>query len=73
MCVLSHSVVTLWTLALQVPLWDFSGKNLEQVAFSTPGDLLDPGIESASPVASVLAGGFFSTSTTREALIYARH
>ena len=27
--------------------------------FPSPGDLPDPGIESASPVALVLAGGFF--------------
>ena len=29
--------------------------------FPTPGDLPDPGIEPESPVASALAGGFFTT------------
>ena len=33
-----------------------------------PGDLLNPGIESTSPVAPALAGGFFTTSATREVL-----
>ena len=32
--------------------------------FPSPGNLLDPGMESAS---SALAGGFFTTSTTWEA------
>ena len=32
-----------------------------------PGDLPDPGTESASPVSPVLAGEFFTTSTTWEA------
>ena len=37
--------------------------------FPTPGDLPDPGIE-PSPLASpALAGGFFATSTTWEALV----
>ena len=31
-----------------------------------PGDLLDPGIEPWSFVSPVLAGGFFTTSTTWE-------
>ena len=29
--------------------------------FPTPGDLPDPGIESASPASPALAGGFFTT------------
>ena len=33
-----------------------------------PGDLPDPGIEPASLVAPALTDGFFTTSTTREAL-----
>ena len=36
----------------------FQARILEGIAFSTPGDLHDPGIESLSPV---LAGGFFTT------------
>ena len=31
------------------------------VAISTPGDLLDPGIEPTSPVSPAFAGGFFTT------------
>ena len=34
-----------------------------------PGNLPDPGIEPLSPVSPALAGGFFTTSTTREAPI----
>ena len=33
-----------------------------------PGNLLDLGIESVSLMSPALAGGFFTTSTTREAL-----
>ena len=33
---------------------------LEHIAIPTPGDLPDPGIEPASPVSPVLAGGFFT-------------
>ena len=36
--------------------------------FPTSGDLSDPGIEPASLVSPALAGGFFTTSATREAL-----
>ena len=41
---------------------------LEQVAISFPGDLPDPGIEPASLAFPALAGGFFTTSATWEAL-----
>ena len=42
--------------------------------FPTPGDLPDPGIEPASLLSSALAGRFFTTSDTLEALhtIYAK-
>ena len=33
----------------------------------SPGDLPDPGVEPASLVSPVLAGGFFTTSSTSEA------
>ena len=33
-----------------------------------PEDLPDPGIEPPSPTSLVLAGGFFTTSATQEAL-----
>ena len=38
------------------------------LAFPSPGDLPDPGIEPASPVSPALAGGFFATSSTWKAL-----
>jgi len=38
---------------------------LEWIALPPPGDLSDPGIKPESPS---LAGGFFTTSTTWEAL-----
>jgi len=38
------------------------------VLFSTPGDLPDPGVETASLVSPVLAGGFSTTSATWEAI-----
>ena len=38
------------------------------VPFPTPGDLLDPGIESASLTPPALAGGFITTRATWEAL-----
>ena len=46
----------------------FSGqKSLKPFPF--PGDFLDPGIEHTSLVSLALAGRFFTTSTTWEALI----
>ena len=36
--------------------------------FPTPGDLSNPGIEPTSLTSPALAGGFFTTSTTWEAL-----
>jgi len=36
--------------------------------FLTPGNFPDPGIKPASLVSYALAGGFFTTSTTWEAL-----
>ena len=36
--------------------------------FPPPGELPDPGIELASLMSPALAGGFFTTSTTWEAL-----
>ena len=42
---------------------------LEWVAFPPPEDLPDPGMEPMSLMSPALAGGFFTTSTTWEALI----
>ena len=47
--------------------WDSPGKNTG-VSCSPPEDLLDPVIEPASFMSPALAGGFFDTSTTWEAL-----
>ena len=38
--------------------------------FPPPGDLPDPGIKPTSVVSPALAGGFFTTSATWEALEY---
>ena len=46
----------IWTVVCQ----DFEGNGLP---FPSPGDLLDPGIESASPVSPALAHGFFTTES----------
>ena len=40
---------------------------LEWIAFSSPGDLLGPGIKPVSFMPPALAGEFFTTSTTWEA------
>ena len=64
---LSHSVMfnsaTLWTVALQSPLsMEFSRQEYwSGLAFLTPGDLPNPGIEPASLVSPALAGRFFTT------------
>ena len=61
---------TLWTVALQSLLsMEFSRQEYwSGLAFPTPGDLPDPGIEPASLVSPALASGFFITSATREAI-----
>ena len=41
-------------------LWNFQARILEWVPISTPGDLLNPGIEPGSLVSPALAGGFFT-------------
>ena len=74
---------TLWTVALQTPL--FMGFPRQEywsgLSFPSPGDLPDPGIEPASLTFPALTGGFFTTSSTWEAkhilhllrLYYASH
>ena len=58
---------TPWTVAYQaLPSMEFSKQVYwSRLPFPSPGDLPDPGIKPASPA---LAGGFFTTSTTWEAL-----
>ena len=61
---------TLWTAACQAPL-SMGFSRLEYwsgLLCPPPGDLPDPGIEPASLMFPALAGGFFTTSTTWEAL-----
>ena len=75
-CVPSHFsrvrlFVTVWTLVCQAPLsmgfsrWDYwSG-----LLCPPPGDLPNPGMEPKSFMSPALAGGFFTTSATWEALV----
>ena len=69
-CVLSRSqlFVTPWTVAHQAPLsMGFSRQEYwSRLPFPPPGDLLHPGIETASPVSPALAGGFFITVPPRK-------
>ena len=69
-CMLCLSVVsdsaTQWTVAGQAPLsMGFSRQEYwSGLPFPPPGDLVDPGIEPASPVSPALAGRFFTISAT---------
>ena len=56
---MSDSFATSWTVACQVPLWDFAGKNTGvSCYFPVQGNLPDPCIE---PLSLALAGEFFIT------------
>ena len=64
---------TLWIAARQAPL--FMGFSRQEYCWSglpspPPGLLSDSGVEPAPLVSPALAGGFFITSTTREARDY---
>ena len=63
--------VTLWTVARQAPLsmGFFRQEYCSGLPSPSPGDLPDPGIKPASFMSPALAGGFFTTSTTSEALL----
>ena len=65
----SLTLVTPWTVTRQAPLsMGFSRQEYwSGLPFSSPGDLLNPGVEPKSPVSSALAGRFFTTSATWEA------
>ena len=71
LCHFSHVwlFATLWTVACQASLsMGFSQKEYWSGLPCLPaGDLLHPGIEPASLMSPALTGGFFTTSTTREA------
>ena len=73
-CMLSHIscfrlCTTPCTVALQAPLsMEFSRQEYwSGLPFLYPGDLPDPGIKPASFMSPALTGGFFTTSTIREA------
>ena len=62
--------VTPWAVARQAPLsMGFSRQEYWSVLACPPlGDLPNPGIEPGFPMSAALAGGFFTTSATWEAL-----
>ena len=62
--------VTLWTVAHQAPLSVrfFRQESWSGLPGSPPENLPDPGVKPIYPGASALAGRFFTTSTTWEAL-----
>ena len=64
--VLSDSLATPWTVALQAPLsMEFSRQEYwSGFPFPPPGDLPDPGVEPASLVSPALAGRFLTTAAT---------
>ena len=66
---------TPWTVACQPPLAiGFSRqKYWTGLPCSLPGDLPDPGIKPVSLISPAVAGGFFTTSTTWEALFDHKH
>ena len=61
---------TPWTVALQAPLlMEFSRQEYWSGLPFPPGDLSHPGFKPTSRLSPALAGGFFTTSATWEALI----
>ena len=64
------TLATLWNVAHYAPLsMGFSRqKNWSGLPCPPPGDLLNLGIKPMSLTSPALAGGFFTTSTTWEAL-----
>ena len=61
---------TPWTVARQVPLsMGFPRQEYwSGLPFPSPGNLPDPGIEPSSFMSPTLAGGFFTSNATWEAL-----
>ena len=64
-------ILTLWTLACQAPLsMEFSRQEYwSGLPCPSPGDLPDPGIEPVCLTPPALAGGFFTTCATWEAIL----
>ena len=62
---------TLWSIAHQAPLsMGFSRQDYWiGLPFPFPGDLLNPGLKPTSHTSSALTRGFFTSSTTGEALL----
>ena len=67
---LCPTLYDLWTGAHQAPLSIESSRQdyRSRLPFPTPGDLPNPGMEPESLMSPALAGGFFTTSATWEAL-----
>ena len=65
---MSNIFVTPWTIAHQAPLSiELSRQEYwSRLPFLTPGDLLDPRMESTSLGSLLLAGGFFNTAPLRK-------
>ena len=60
-CSVTSDSATPWTVALQTPLsMGFPREEYWSGLSFWSGDLLDPGIETASPISPALAGGFFT-------------
>ena len=72
-CMLSHIQLfaAAWAVACQAPLsMGFSKQEYwSRLPCPPPGDLSDPGIKPTSLTSPTWAGRFFTTSTTREALM----
>ena len=66
-----HECATLWTVAHRAPLsMGFPRQEYwSALPCHPPGDLPDPGIKPASLTSLALAGRFFTTSATLEALV----
>ena len=63
--------VTPWTIAFQAPLSVVSRQEYwSGLPCPSPGDLTNPGIKHVSLTSPALAGWFFSTSATWEALVF---
>ena len=59
MCACDHSVMSdslppFWTVALQAPVWELSGKYWSGLPYLPPGDLPNPEIKPESPVSPAL-------------------
>ena len=68
-CVCVQSLTHAWSYDGSLPgssVWDFSGKDTGVLAFPSPGDLPDPGIELTSPVPPALQMDSFTAEPPRK-------